>query len=327
MYGQSRSRRRLHRLIGNVREKYPFQKIFAGIIISAIILAATWWMFEDELFYTVVRHCNWTRQCVPPRVLDNPHPRIGIIMSYETDYYAQLGVISEMDKRQYAERHGYQFWVNHEKLDENRKPSWYKVLMAQRHLHEVDWLFYVDTDTLIMEHDRPITDFLDDRYDLIFTEDHRGLNAGVWMIKDTVWSDMFLREWYERGERFVVDVNEPGKSGDQDTLKFLMGVGKEQEGLEEERLMDRHLHMKVLPQCAFNSYPYWRGSWDGVYMAGDFLVHLAGKGSAALRAHLFEAFKNHHYYSVIRKSADPEPDNRPGARPSDEEEPEKGNEE
>ena len=317
MYGHSRGQRRVHLLISKARE-YPLRKIAISTIISLVVLWMGWRMFEDEVFYAVVRHCNWTRECVPHRVLENPNPRIGIVMSYETNYYAQLGVLSEMDKKQYAERHGYDFFVNHDKLDETRKPSWFKVLMAQRHLHEVDWLFYVDTDTLIMEHDRPITDFLDDRYDLIFTEDHRGLNAGVWMIKNTPWSDMFLREWYERGERFVVDINEPGKSGDQDTLKFLMGMGKEVEGLEEERMMDRHLHMKILPQCAFNSYPYWRGSWDGVYMVGDFLVHLAGKGSAALRAHMFEAFKNHQYYSVIRKSADPEPDNRPGVQVAEE---------
>eukprot|EP01094_Clydonella_sp_ATCC50884_P023831 TRINITY_DN5811_c0_g1_i1.p1 TRINITY_DN5811_c0_g1~~TRINITY_DN5811_c0_g1_i1.p1 ORF type:complete len:112 (-),score=37.20 TRINITY_DN5811_c0_g1_i1:122-415(-) len=40
-----------------------------------------------------------------------------------------------------------------------------------------------------------------------------------------------------------------------------------------------HRHVKLSPQCAFNSYAGWRHKPDGVYQPGDFLVHFAG-GSA-----------------------------------------------
>merc|ERR1712232_436514 len=105
----------------------------------------------------------------------------GIVMSYETDYYGKLGELSEQDKREYAKKHNYKIFVNNDILDSTRKPSWFKVLMTKKHLKEVDWIFYVDTDTIIIDHDRPLTSFIDDRYDFIVTEDHRGINAGVWM--------------------------------------------------------------------------------------------------------------------------------------------------
>lgn len=76
-------------------------------------------------------------------------------MSYETGYYGTLGQLSEVDKRLYAKKHNYTLIVNNKILDSSRKPSWFKVLMAQEHLAFYDWLVYIDTDTLIMEHQIP----------------------------------------------------------------------------------------------------------------------------------------------------------------------------
>lgn len=114
------------------------------------------------------------------------------------------------------------------------------------------------------------------------------------MLKNTRWSRSFLDTWYVSGQEFLdergINASHPfGKSGDQDTLELLI----------DEEGANRREHAKTLPQCAFNSYPYWRGSWDGVYMKGDFLVHLAGKGTPTIRATMFEAFKKGQIYSVI----------------------------
>lgn len=112
------------------------------------------------------------------------------------------------------------------------------------------------------------------------------------MIKNTEWSNDFLTKWYLEGEMILAKKNITneatfGRSGDQDTLKYLMKQGN---------TMD---HFKILPQCSFNSYPYMRGSWDGVYMKGDFLIHLAGKGTPNIRVLMFEAFRDGHIYQVI----------------------------
>ena len=111
-------------------------------------------------------------------------------------------------------------------------------------------------------------------------------------MKNTEWSNEFLKTWYIQGQEFLdergINASHPfGKSGDQDTLELLM---------EEDEYFQ---HAKVLPQCAFNSYPYWRGIYDGVYMKGDFLVHLAGKGTPTIRATMFKAFREGRFYHVI----------------------------
>src|SRR3990167_2094671 len=112
---------------------------------------------------------------------------------------------------------------------------------------------------------------------MVITKDHKGINAGVWMIKNSKWSHNFLANWYETGTLFVTDPTITfGRSGDQDTLKHLL---KSEENAQQ---------VKILPQCSFNSYPYWRESWTGVYMKGDFMLHLAGKGTPDLRAEIFE---------------------------------------
>lgn len=130
-------------------------------IIYAILILFTfvfiWHWHGEEIYYLIVRNSNWTRECVPKNYNSIPDPYIAIIMSYETDYYGELGKIAEKDKRDYANKHGYDFYVNYDKLDPDRKPSWYKVLMAKKHLPDYDWIFYVDADTIIMEHDIPLT--------------------------------------------------------------------------------------------------------------------------------------------------------------------------
>lgn len=133
------------------------KRVLVYLLICIITLALIWHIHDEEIKYFVIRNSNWTRECVPKQYLDNPNPSIAIIMSYETEYYGELGRISEDDKRQYANKHGYDVFVNYDKLDPGRKPSWFKVLMAQKHLPNYDWIFYVDADTIIMEHDTPLT--------------------------------------------------------------------------------------------------------------------------------------------------------------------------
>ena len=123
------------------------------LLINLFIAALIYYYFYDNkdfyyLFFT--RNLFWARTCIPKdRVIHNPNPNIGIIMSYESNY-GKLGYLSELDKRYYASVNNYTLLVNREVLNPTRKPSWNKVLMAIRHLEDFDWLLYVDADTLIM---------------------------------------------------------------------------------------------------------------------------------------------------------------------------------
>ena len=108
--------------------------------------------------------------------------------------------------------------------------------------------------------------------------------AGMWLIRNTQWSRDFLTTWYTLGEYDVQRLSPTAtRSGDQDTLKRIVSA--------------QPSHFKIMPQCSFNSYPFMV-QWEGVYMKGDFNLHLAGKGNADDRVRLFHGFQDGHIYSA-----------------------------
>lgn len=56
---------------------------------------------------------------------------------------------------------------------------------------------WVDTDTVIMNFETRLESFLDERYDLIISKDFRGLNNGVFFIKNSNWSANLLERWWQ----------------------------------------------------------------------------------------------------------------------------------
>lgn len=56
--------------------------------------------------------------------------------------------------------------------------------------------------------------------DLVITNDAGGFNAGVWLIRNSTWSQKFLDDWWSMDGY----IRGPGdtKSGDNDALKHLL---------------------------------------------------------------------------------------------------------
>eukprot|EP01094_Clydonella_sp_ATCC50884_P021983 TRINITY_DN4953_c0_g1_i1.p1 TRINITY_DN4953_c0_g1~~TRINITY_DN4953_c0_g1_i1.p1 ORF type:complete len:510 (+),score=120.87 TRINITY_DN4953_c0_g1_i1:168-1532(+) len=250
----------------------------------------------------------YSRVCIPPdQYLAKPNPKIGIIMAYEKAYAKKLGPMSKENKEEYGRKHGYDVMVNTSTIVRDRKSSWAKVKMAEWHLPKYDWLFWADTDTLIMNMDVRLEAFIDDRYDIIITKDLNGLNAGVWFIRNTPWSMAFLKRWFAQTD-FIAPLDSGGGSGDQDALEHLFermalqkakegdgdgeGTGEGRGGAAAARTQLEQ-HVKIVPQCAFNSYVSWSVSGrDGIYVRGDFLVHLAGRSTAGNRVRLFQRLQD-----------------------------------
>lgn len=114
--------------------------------------------------------------------------------------------------------------------------------------------------------------------DLILTEDLNGVNAGLFFIRRSKWSERFLDTWWNQ-TTFVQFGST--KSGDNAALKHII----DHLSPEEMRAHVRTANM----QCLFNSYPStatWKSvyrmifhpstTWKGVYSDGDFMVHFAG---------------------------------------------------
>ena len=72
----------------------------------------------------------------------------------------------------YCEKHGYD-WVEHWKIkDESRPPSWSKILYILDELNnEYDWIFWIDSDAIIMDEYVELEEFIDERFDFIITND------------------------------------------------------------------------------------------------------------------------------------------------------------
>ncbi|KAG0457474.1 hypothetical protein HPP92_022631 [Vanilla planifolia] len=191
------------------------------------------------------------------------------------------------NKRSYASRMGYDLADAHHLIDPDRPPSWSKIPAVRSQLPSHEWVFWNDADTVITNSDISLENVLhavighmdfDASPDFVATEDVNGINAGVFFVKRSKWSENFLDAWWNQTSfvRFGST-----KSGDNDALKQLI-----------KRLPPHELraHMRISPmQCLFNSYPWYpslkslyqiisspRAVWKGVYSSGDFMVHLAG---------------------------------------------------
>lgn len=114
--------------------------------------------------------------------------------------------------------------------------------------------------------------------DLVLTEDFNGVNAGVFFIRRSNWSERFLDRWWNHTSFIQFDST---KSGDNAALKHLI------DHLSPEE-MQAHIRIAKM-QCLFNSYPWtptWKSvhrlifhlptTWNGVYSDGDFMIHFAG---------------------------------------------------
>lgn len=162
--------------------------------------------------------------------------------------------------------------IYNESLDKNRKTHWSKVIALSNHLEEYDWLFWLDSDALIMNTDIRLESLIDDQFDLIIARDCNGyVNTGSFLIKNSPWSKEFLVQWYDE--------------------KYKNGFGRFQDNGAFIDLYDNSSdirdHIKVvLPPRVMNSYLGCKYKMDGVYQPGDFILHFAGLRSFHKEDHM-----------------------------------------
>lgn len=225
--------------------------------------------------------------------------KIGLIMMYEsTDNLTKAWSNDLLDalienRQKYCDRHGYTLLDANRFLNYSRAASWSKLLAMEHHFKEdkFDYLLYMDMDVIIMNMDVKLETFIDSSsrmFDTIITEDFNGMNAGVFIARNSAWTMWFLRTAWEM-EGLV-----PNKSPEGVPYPFrweqrafhYMTNSPAWEASGAERYPGDYIgirsHFYKLPQCAFNSYILhplnpiadWGAS---TYHPGDFLIHFAGK--------------------------------------------------
>ena len=189
------------------------------------------------------------------------------------------------NKWEYARKHEYNFYDGSDWMDTSRPPAWSKIKAVQHLLEEekCDWVMWTDADTVIMNSDKKIEDFLpaDPTKDLLVGSDKGGgYNSGVFVLRNSAWSKRFLQQWWDM-ESYV---NPPGLSlsGDNHALKALL-----------RDMVDFDAHVLSPARCTFNSFAKfltlsesgtvmdaldqqpWYQSQE-YYHKGDFLAHAPG---------------------------------------------------
>jgi galactosyl transferase GMA12/MNN10 family len=88
--------------------------------------------------------------------------------------------------------------VTHCCTDE-RPASWSKILAVKHYLKDVDWVMWLDADTIITNPDIRLESLLPRSAsgpDFVITVDGGGYNAGIWLMRRSEWSMAFLDRWW-----------------------------------------------------------------------------------------------------------------------------------
>jgi len=159
------------------------------------------------------------------------------------------------DKEGYCRRHGCDFHAISDAYPD-RPVSWSKIPAALSLLSKYDWLIFVDLDTVIVDHSVKLEEFIDPRYDANIGVDENGINCGIFLLRNSVWSRLLMAEAWTLTE-------EP-----------MSHIWWEQAAIMRMTKADGiRNHVKLSPQNHFNEYLK-----NGVLADGRFIVHFPGIG-------------------------------------------------
>ena len=166
-------------------------------------------------------------------------------------------------KQAYCEKNGYDFYRLCETLDQTRPLAWSKIKAVQQVLKDYDWVFWTDADSVIMNDNVLLEDFIDPNSHFIICYDHcsEDVNSGQFLIKNTDKAMHFLNTVYAKDE-YINHILWENRA--------IMDVIKEPEFGEG--------FTKILPQRMMNSFVYGihNENPEACYEPGDFIVHLPG---------------------------------------------------
>lgn len=192
--------------------------------------------------------------------------KLTLLTHYFANYQSLANIVLP-NRQDYCVKHGYNSYVH---CGDYYDSSWHsgiqrlKILGDYLFSSNVDFIWCLDIDAIIMNMTKPVTDYLDDNHDFFICRDCNGLNAGSFIIRKSEWSRNWLNFLIEKAltinhywyENRVIHLYE----------KDPMFVDK----------------IKDLPHPSINSYLYdiyqtYPMNVPGNYQTGDFVIHLPGK--------------------------------------------------
>ena len=168
------------------------------------------------------------------------------------------------NRKQYCQRHGYEFINANALIDHSRPVAWSKLIAVEKTLQQCDYVVYVDMDVIIMRPEIPLQAFINHAppyADFIMSNDWSGPNTGVWIARKSVFSTWFLKTAFEQKQLLLPYASNGYKHPfeyEQRAFHYLMNTK-----LWRTRHLPRYngefadevaSHFYLYPQCAFNSY-------------------------------------------------------------------------
>jgi mannan polymerase II complex MNN10 subunit len=192
--------------------------------------------------------------------LYNPKLKIGFCTVYNNDFQC-VAELTVPTFKNYCEKHGYDY-IEVTNCNCGRHPVWEKILLLKERLDKYDYLFWCDCDAIITNSSIKLETFVSNQ-DLVIAYDLFGLNAGLFLIRNSEWSRNYLKQvWNICGTApFNKDYG-----GDQAAMNYLT--------------RGEDLHVKIVSQRLFNSYKnsFYNRPYDEKvdWQPGDFILHLPG---------------------------------------------------
>eukprot|EP00890_Picochlorum_soloecismus_P001314 jgi/Picsp_1/2183/NSC_05648-R1_subunit of golgi mannosyltransferase complex len=120
--------------------------------------------------------------------------KIAILMvaiGYDDQEYAKLSILN---KRLYAEKHGYSFHVvDRAPSGSSRHPAWLKYSSVLKLLSSFDFVWTVDVDTVILNMEQRLESIINPVIDMLVGIDPNGWsNTGSFIARSSDWTKMFL---------------------------------------------------------------------------------------------------------------------------------------
>jgi hypothetical protein len=187
--------------------------------------------------------------------------KIGLCSLSIGEQYKQYTKYTRENKILYCKKHGYDF-IEDESIYDNTKPiPWSKILQLQKYLSTYDYLVWVDADIYIMNSNLKLENFIQkySEFDIICGSDWKMINTGVFFIKNTEFSNTFLKLIYD---------NEFDPNGDPND-RYLNWEQGSFINLWDKNEMNCRKKIMVTNPIEMNSY------WFNYY-PGHFVLHFAG---------------------------------------------------
>jgi galactosyl transferase GMA12/MNN10 family len=205
-----------------------------------------------------------------------------VLVSYDEGYKRMASYTVDKNIRKYCELHGYDLHIDYQEKFSNGKPAQWQKIRAARELldtHKYDWIFYLDTDCLIMNPNIKLESFIDDDCSFIVpkhsieavdtpTFEGNIISSQFFVRNDECGIDILDEIWLAQGNDKIEEFDYEGRQ-----IRMIINDGKY--GNRIKLIDEKRLNTFWYVNNPFMVFSFI-GINDNVWQQGDFIVHVTG---------------------------------------------------